>query len=205
LFLLRHVRAEMAGHPHGQGMVGRAADVALGIGIHAAAGAGGQAGVRGVRSLRGWVRSRTDPPPWERLEKAAENSAQVHGKPRPGWDSILESSADSVGLRLSPLPDTRAGDGSQAASQGSSGEPVASVVQAARRGEPVPSRPRAHPVESGQGAAADKRSVVSPMAEAARGGESSDVNQIPAPPPEDSEPTTVDPITDTEAGDPPQR
>ncbi|WP_414687798.1 hypothetical protein [Mycobacterium sp.] len=89
LYLLRHVRAEMAGHPGGHAMLGRATDVALGMGISAAVGGAGRAGLRGVRGMARELRARRDPPPWEQLDKATENPRQVHGPPMPGWEPLL--------------------------------------------------------------------------------------------------------------------
>ena len=84
--LLRHIRAELSGRPRGRGLLGRGADVALGLGMHAATGGVGSAALAGAKGLRaGLGGGRT---PWEQLDKAADRAADVHGGPQPGVDPV---------------------------------------------------------------------------------------------------------------------
>ena len=84
LYLLRHIRADLDGHHPGRGMLGRAADVALGMGMHAALGGVGSAAMGGVRGLRGSGKT-----PWERLDaQAAANPEETLGAPQDGFDPV---------------------------------------------------------------------------------------------------------------------
>jgi hypothetical protein len=75
VYLLRHIRADLNGTSTGRGLVSRAGDVAVGLGLHAALGGAGKAALGGVRGLRG--QSRAAKTPWEQLdEKAAAGDAQ---------------------------------------------------------------------------------------------------------------------------------
>ena len=48
--LLRHIRADLSGQPRGRGLFGRGADVALGLGMHAAVGGAGSAALAGAQA-----------------------------------------------------------------------------------------------------------------------------------------------------------
>ena len=111
--LLRHIRADLSGQPRGRGLFGRGADVALGLGMHAAVGGAGSAalaGAKGLGSRLGGGRT-----PWEKLDKAADNAADVHGGPQPGVDPVPNApdpSADtpSGGPDSGAAPTSVAGD-----------------------------------------------------------------------------------------------
>ena len=94
--LLRHIRADLSGMPRGhRGMVGRAADVAVGMGMHAAVGGAGSAAVAGAKGLRGRFGNR-GATPWERQDQAADNAAAVHGPPQPGVDPVPNTTGDAA-------------------------------------------------------------------------------------------------------------
>ncbi|MBV8930189.1 MAG: hypothetical protein JO152_13795 [Mycobacteriaceae bacterium] len=202
LFLLRHVRAEMTPSNGGRGVWGRATDVALGMGLSAGVGAAGRAGLHGVRNLRESVRSRRDPPPWEQIDKAAPTT-QVLGEPRPGWDAILHPHASGGEQRTGvpggvPTKHVRAADG------GSDGSPNRYRDPSSASGSPLPVGPSAGD--------ANDPSLVPSMIEPIGTAEPSNadrgaraVNEIHAGPLEEVTATTVDPITEPEPGDPPQR
>ena len=101
LVLLRHVKAEMAGRPGGRRMLGRATDVAVGMGMQAAVGGAGSAGLAGFRKLRGGVRSHREQTPWDELDRAA-SAALVHGPPQPGFDPILSTTGGDGGEAGAP-------------------------------------------------------------------------------------------------------
>jgi hypothetical protein len=88
LVLLRHVKAEMAGRPDRRRMLGRASEVAVGMGVSAAVGGAASAGLAGLQRLRGGVRSQRERTPWDELDQD-DNAALVHGPPQPGFDPIL--------------------------------------------------------------------------------------------------------------------
>jgi hypothetical protein len=94
LYLLRHIKADLNGTQAGRGIFGRAADVALGLSMHAALGGAGAAAVGGARGLRGaFGRGST---PWDQLDEQAEKAAgkpeQVLGQPQEGFDPIATGS-----------------------------------------------------------------------------------------------------------------
>jgi hypothetical protein len=87
LLLLRHIRADLTGHPPGRAAWSRAADVAVGMGLSAAVGATGRAAGHGARAL--WGRRPGAAPPWERgPQAAAESGAALLGPPVPGFDAV---------------------------------------------------------------------------------------------------------------------
>jgi hypothetical protein len=88
LILLRHVRAELSGRHRGRGLVGRGADMAVGMGVQAAIGGVGSAALSGTKGLRGRFSGGRAPVPWERLDRVADDAAKVHGSPQPGVDPV---------------------------------------------------------------------------------------------------------------------
>jgi hypothetical protein len=88
LMLLRHIRAELTGSGPGQrGMLGRASEVALGMGLQAAVGGTGSAVAQRARGMLGSRRGGA-PPPWETAERATDDAGGVHGAPQPGFDPV---------------------------------------------------------------------------------------------------------------------
>jgi hypothetical protein len=77
--LLRHVRQ--------RGMLGRAADVAIEMGVSHAVGGAGAAALRGARGLRSGRSSSSEPAPWERVGGLGD-AAAVHGAPQHGFDPV---------------------------------------------------------------------------------------------------------------------
>jgi hypothetical protein len=90
LLLLRHVRADLAGRPAGRGLFGRATDVAVGMGVHAAVGGAGAAVLGGVRGIGGRGGGRGEMTPWEQLDAQAADAPAVHGGPQRGFDPVPE-------------------------------------------------------------------------------------------------------------------
>lgn len=86
--LLGHVRRDLAGRgPASRGLLGRGADVAVGMGMQAAVGGIGGAVVGGAKALRS-KGSQQSRPPWEQLEDAAGSGSGVLGAPRPGFSPV---------------------------------------------------------------------------------------------------------------------
>ena len=85
LVLLRHVKADLAGRARGSGLLGRATDVAVGMGVRAAAGGAGSAVLAGARGLRAGF-GRGQPTPWEQIDAAA--ATEVLGAPRAGFEPV---------------------------------------------------------------------------------------------------------------------
>jgi hypothetical protein len=94
LILLGHVRAELSGRPRGRGVFGRGADVAIGMGMHAAVGGVGSAALSGAGGLRGRFPGGPAPTPWERLDRAADDATRAHGSPQPGVDPVPNGPGD---------------------------------------------------------------------------------------------------------------
>ena len=98
LYLLRHIRADLQGRPPGRGLVGRGADVALGLGMHAAAGGVGSAALRGVRGLGGMLGS-GGKTPWEQIdEQAAGKPEEVLGDPQDSFDPVPTGTDTPAGV-----------------------------------------------------------------------------------------------------------
>jgi hypothetical protein len=112
LLLGRHVRADLSGHPRGGGLVGRATEVAVGMGIQAGLGGAGSAAAKGLRGRLGRARGAT---PWEQLDRVADNAARVHGSPAPGVDPVPNAPDDPGGGAASP-PGAHAAETGSAAS-----------------------------------------------------------------------------------------
>jgi hypothetical protein len=116
LLLLRHVRVELGERPPQRSVLGRAADVAVGMGMHAAVGGIGSAAVHGTRGLRGRASGgQQDPAPWERIGGPVDEAAAVHGAPRPGFEPVPGGGGALVGARVrgraSPGVESRAPTG----------------------------------------------------------------------------------------------
>ena len=92
LYLLRHIRADLKGGAPGHGLLGRAAGMALGLGIHAAAGGAGHAVSGGARGLHQRLTG-GGTTPWERLDqRVAANPQQVLGPPQEGFAPVSTGS-----------------------------------------------------------------------------------------------------------------
>ncbi|MCC9184373.1 hypothetical protein [Mycolicibacterium mageritense] len=94
-WLLRYISADLTGESRGRGMIGRAGDVALGMGMHAAFGAAGGVTSKGAKGL--WNRARhRGQTAWDQLDSDAEKSPQeIHGPPEKGFDPVPTGSSDS--------------------------------------------------------------------------------------------------------------
>ena len=87
LVLLRHVKADVSGRPGGRGLLGRAADVAVGAGMRAGVGGAGAAALGGLRGLRSRSGSHR-PTPWEQIDAAVADAQEVLGAPRSGFEPV---------------------------------------------------------------------------------------------------------------------
>jgi hypothetical protein len=216
--LLRHVRADLTGRPHGGGLLGRVGDVAIGAGLRAGVGGVGAAAAGGLRGLRTWSGSRGQTP-WERIDAAAAGTdpADVLGTPRQGFEPVPAG----VGGGSAPAP---AGVEAVTRTSGTAGRgtdsargPGAAADQ--RRQHPPQSRPgrggsRAATIPPSPLSDPDHRSVfepgqqpggLNPITAAAGAGHEPDIPLPPEPPPPEDEPppdgedgpipATVDPIT----------
>jgi hypothetical protein len=110
LILLRHVRAETAGHHPGRGMLRRGADVAVATGVDAGVRGAASAGLAGAGKVGRSLRPRRERTPWDQIDIAANNAAQVHGPPQPGFEPILDTAHTDSSGRGDP-PDAAAGSG----------------------------------------------------------------------------------------------
>jgi hypothetical protein len=187
LMLGRHLRADLSGQARGGGLVGRAAAVAVGMGIQAGLGGAGSAAARGLRGRLGRARGAT---PWEQLDRVADNAARVHGSPAPGVDPVPNAPDDPGGGAATPAQGAHAAETASAAS----GLPPMSDEGIAAPGSAAGAEVAA--AASGF----DQPVALAPITDA---GEPSPAEPPPenAPPPADedgpSEPTTVSPIDDT--------
>ena len=78
-------------------MVGRAAEVAVGMGIHAGLGGAGSAAANGLRGGLGRLGGARGAAPWDQLDRVADNAARVHGSPSPGVDPVPNAPDDPGG------------------------------------------------------------------------------------------------------------
>ncbi|KAA0093674.1 hypothetical protein CIW49_26890 [Mycolicibacterium sp. P1-18] len=86
--LLAHVRRDLAGGgPAPRGLLGRGADVAVGMGMQAAIGGVAGAAIGGAKALRGRGGQQSTAP-WEQLEGGARDGSEVLGAPRPGFTPV---------------------------------------------------------------------------------------------------------------------
>ena len=115
LHLLRRIRADLDGRAPQRGLLSRGADVALGLGMHAALGGAGSAAIGGAKGLRNMLgRAKT---PWERLdEQAAAAPEDVLGAPQEGFDPVPNGADGSAGA-VDPTP-TGSGPSTAATSSG---------------------------------------------------------------------------------------
>ena len=99
LMLLRHIRSDLSGSSR-RGLVGRAAEVAFGIGVGAAVRGGGSWAAGGLRGLSrrasGGGAAASGAPgglaPWERIDQAAAaGGSGVLGEPRDGFAAVGDS------------------------------------------------------------------------------------------------------------------
>src|SRR5262249_26180206 len=110
--LLHYIRADLSGRPRGAGMIARAADVALGMGMHAAIGAGGTAALKGAKGLAARWRSRSQgQAPWEQVDAAAGDARRVHGEPQPGYTPVPDATDPGGGGAGGGPAETAAGGG----------------------------------------------------------------------------------------------
>ena len=97
LHLLRHIRADLDGRAPQRAILGRAGEVALGMGLRAALGGAGKAalgGATGVHTMLG-ARGKT---PWERLdEQANTHPDDILGEPLQGFAPIPDGSHSNAG------------------------------------------------------------------------------------------------------------
>jgi hypothetical protein len=118
LLLGRHLRADLIGHPRGGGrLVGRATEVAVGMGIQAGLGGAGSAAAKGLRGRLGRLGGVRGAAPWDQLDRAADNAPGVHGDPAPGVDPVPNAPDDpgrehatetgSAASGLAPISDER--------------------------------------------------------------------------------------------------
>lgn len=133
LYLLRHIRADLHGHSPGSGVVGRAGDVALGLGLRAALGGAGHATLGAARGLRRTLEG-AGKTPWERLD---ETTAATLGPPQDGFAPV-PAEHSSIGNRpgatvIDPLP------GEQAAIDGP--DPDTAGLDLLAAGRPTTRRP----------------------------------------------------------------
>jgi hypothetical protein len=99
LRLLRHIRADLGGRAPHRGLLGRGADVALGLGMHAALGGVGSAAGAGLAGLRDMVKTARQTP-WERLD--ARSAADALGPPLDGFPVVPAGSDAAAGPGAAP-------------------------------------------------------------------------------------------------------
>jgi hypothetical protein len=214
--LLRHVRAELTGGPHGAGLLSRAGDVALGLGLRAAVGGAGGAALGGLRGLRAGSGSRGQTP-WEQIDAAAAaEPAEVLGAPRQGFEPVPAGVGGGGQASRAGVDAVTRGSGPSGRTAGSQGAGGAGTVA----GESGPSRaaatsngPRsatasAFPLNDSDGGSLfgpDRQPAsVDPITPETGASRDPQVPLPPEPPPLDDEPppddegpipATVDPIT----------
>jgi len=91
LLLLRHIRSDLAGPSRGRGLLGRASEVAVGMGLRAAIGGAGSAALAGAKGVRGRSSSGRLAALWEELDQIADDAGRVHGTPQPGVDPVANA------------------------------------------------------------------------------------------------------------------
>jgi hypothetical protein len=170
LLLGRHLRADLSGHTRGGGLVGRATEVAVGMGIQAGLGGAGSA-AKGLRGRLGRLGHARGAAPWDQLDRAADDAPGIHGDPAPGVD---------------PVPNAPGAHAAETGSAASGLAPIRDEIITAPGSSvdvPTPRGPTPPPGQSPQPVA------LAPITDAGE----------PLPADEDgpSEPTTVGPIDDT--------
>lgn len=213
--LLRHVRAELAGATAQRGTLGRAGEVALGMGIQAAVGGVGSAAANGLRGLRATGRGSGERAPWEQPQGGPDEASQVHGTPQPGFDPVPGDPAATLGGASSSMPHPRGPEHAAAGGAADGGAAVGSDDGVARMGRPI--GPGASDVSAHTAGPPDGTPAVPEGGGVATGTAAPSIPPIPEPdhrtrlplapeppeeepPPEDtgppeSPPTTVDPTT----------
>jgi hypothetical protein len=201
LILLGHVRAELSGRPRGRRLLGRGADVAVGMGMHAAVGGVGSAALSGAKGLRGRFPGGRAPTPWDQLDRAADDAAKVHGSPQPGVDPVPNAPGDApasgedrdsagetgrgpAGVAWILEEVDRISRGGHGARRGSRRQSAGAPAAAASPGDPGGTAADVAPITEPVETVGDE-----PLARRAEGTE--------PPPPQPPRPTTVDPIDDT--------
>jgi hypothetical protein len=111
LHLLRHIRADLDGHPPQRSMVGRAGEVALGLGMRAALAGAGKPAIGGAMDVRNMLGGRGKTP-WERLdEQASTRPEEVLGEPLEGFVPISNGSHSNAPASQSAPPSSVPGTG----------------------------------------------------------------------------------------------
>ena len=214
LYLLRHIRADLAGRPAGPGLLVRGGQLVGGLAMSAAVGGVSSAAVGGARGLRNKLGSQGQAP-WELADEIADKTPQeVLGEPLDGFDPVA-SGADTVSTGPGGEDGTPGAPGWGAAGSrdGAPGvDPVGGEGQAAgsASAREAPAFPGDGGLEGGGqvfGTAVGHSEAVAvdPIAEAASTGVGEDIPLPQEPPADDEEPpppgeagpaaTTVDPIT----------
>ncbi|MBP1823180.1 hypothetical protein [Mycobacterium sp. OAE908] len=221
LYLLRHIRADLAGRPAGPGLLVRGGQLVGGLAMSAAVGGVSSAAVGGARGLRDKLGS-GGKAPWELADEIADKTPQeVLGEPLDGFDPVA-SGVDTVstgpggGDRAAGAPGWGAagsGDGASGVDPVGGGDPVGGEGQSggsAGAREAAPAFPGEGGLDCGVQAFGpavghSEAVAVEPIAEGASTGVGEDI-PLPQEPPADEEPppppgeagsaaTTVDPIT----------
>jgi hypothetical protein len=105
LYLLRHIRADLAGRPPGRGLLSHGSDVMVGVALSAALRGAGSAAVGGARGLAA-SRGNT---PWEWDDAMTGAKLQdILGEPQEGFDPVPRA-ADVSGADQGGAADTGAG------------------------------------------------------------------------------------------------
>ena len=215
LYLLRHIRADLAGRPAGPGLLVRGGQLVGGLAMSAAVGGVSSAAVGGARGLRSKLGSGGKAPRELADEIADKTPQEVLGEPLDGFDPVA-SGADTVSTGPGGEDGTPGAPGWGAAGS-RDGAPGVDPVGGERlpggsagAREAAPAFPGDGRLEGGVqvfGAAVGHSEAVAvdPIAEAASTGVGEDI-PLPQEPPADEEPppppgeagpaaTTVDPIT----------
>lgn len=132
LHLLGHIRADLNGDPRRPGLLGRATDVALGMGLRAAVGGAGSAAAQGAGRLAGKLGG-ARMTPWERLEARASDPATL-GAPQPGFAPV--SSGDPISTAGQAVSTDSQASGSAAAPEVSAQMPIPHGPNVAATGGP---------------------------------------------------------------------
>ena len=207
LYLLRHIRADLAGRPAGPGLLVRGGQLVGGLAMSAAVGGVSSAAVVGARGLRSKLGS-GGKAPWELADEIADKTPQeVLGEPLDGFDPVA-SGADTVSTGPGGEDGTPGAPGWGTAGSGDGASGVDPVGGEGLPGGSAGAREAApaFPGDGGpDGGVQASGGAVDPIAEAASTGVGEDI-PLPQEPPADEEPppppgeagpaaTTVDPIT----------
>ncbi|AGB26969.1 hypothetical protein Mycsm_06865 (plasmid) [Mycobacterium sp. JS623] len=208
LYLLHHIRADLAGRPAGPGLLVRGAEVVGGLAMSAAVGGVSSAALGGARGLRSKLGS-GDKAPWEVLDEMASGApTKVLGEPLEGFDPVPTAAdtaaAHDVGVSGGAgdrVAGRSSGDGAEVVGV----DPIAvgEAGSGGRRGSTLEALGAGLEGAAGFGAVAEVVTV-EPIGDTASTGVGEDI-PLPQEPPEDhllpppdeadASPTTVDPIT----------